>query len=233
MDLCALGRLGLGFLLLAVAGAGCSEDDSGDPTLATAPSTGASATGDSSGSSATVSTGATGVSESAEAGSDTSTAESATGTPETQGPETEGLETGSDSTGPSPNQLPPTSGDALLVWLQDSSYTAWPAESGVHLSAGPHGAGVRTFVNESLLASLEAGNATHPVDAAVVKELYDGDTITGWAVMVKVVAGAGGDSWYWYESVGNAVYADGVGVGLCTDCHTVGVDQIQSPFPLQ
>lgn len=138
----------------------------------------------------------------------------------------------SEDTGAAPNQIPPRSHAQLLPWLQANNYGGWAAESGVHVSAGPHGDGVRTFVNDALLASLEAGGATHPLDAAVVKELYGGGEITGWAVMIKVADG-GADGWYWYESIGAAVYADGTSVALCTGCHAAGDDYVLSPFPLQ
>ncbi len=129
---------------------------------------------------------------------------------------------------------PPPQGDAALrPWLADGSYLGWAAESGVHTSAGPHGMGVRTFVNDVLFASLSAGNAEHPVGAAIVKELYDGDAVGGWAVMRKLATGQGGDGWYWYEVVGDAIYADDTGVALCTGCHGMGTDYVRTPFPLQ
>lgn len=129
---------------------------------------------------------------------------------------------------------PPPQGDAALrPWLANGSYLGWAAESGVHTSAGPHGMGVRTFVNDVLFASLSAGNADHPVGAAVVKELYDGDAVGGWAVMRKLEQGQGGDGWYWYEVVGDAIYADDTGVALCTGCHGMGNDYVRTPFPLQ
>jgi hypothetical protein len=131
------------------------------------------------------------------------------------------------------DELPPTQGAALETWLAEGRYTAWAAESGVHPSAGPHGGGVRTFVNASLFASLDAGASEHDVGAAVVKELFSGDAIDGWAVMVKVEAGNGGDGWYWYEIIGNSVVADGTGVGLCTGCHGGGTDFVLTPYPLQ
>lgn len=143
-------------------------------------------------------------------------------------------DSGEDDTSDPPDEPPPpTNGGALLPWLEAGNYAQWAAESGVHPSAGPHGGDVRTFVNASLFASLEAGAAEHDVDAAVVKELYDGDTVEGWAVMVKVAAGEGGDGWYWYEIVGSSVYADGLGESLCTGCHSEAVDFVRTPFPLQ
>lgn len=131
------------------------------------------------------------------------------------------------------DELPPTQGAALEQWLAEGSYTSWAAESGPHPSAGPHGGDVRTFVNASLFASLTAGAQSHDVGAAVVKELFDGDAVEGWAVMVKVASDEGGDGWYWYERVGNNIYADGLGDSLCVGCHSAGIDHVRTPFPLQ
>jgi hypothetical protein len=130
-------------------------------------------------------------------------------------------------------QLPPTDSAALLPWLEAGTYLAWDRESAIHPSEGPHGGDVRTYVNASLVASLDAGAASHPVDAAVVKELYDGLEVVGYAVMVKVAPGLGGDTWYWYELVGSSTYADGTDVELCWGCHEDGADQVLTPFPLQ
>ena len=57
----------------------------------------------------------------------------------------------------------------------------------------------------------------------------------GYAVMVKVApdAGPNGEGWYWYERLGQTVYADGTAVGLCSGCHMPGKDNILTPFPLQ
>lgn len=141
-----------------------------------------------------------------------------------------------DSTTGAVEEPPPTNAAELLPWLEAGEYLGWAAESGVHPSAGQHGGGVRTFVNATLLDSLEAGLPAHPQGAASIKELYTaGGQPNGWAVMVKVAPdSAGGVGWYWYELFGADVYADGTGVALCTDCHSAGgVDFVLSPFPLQ
>lgn len=133
---------------------------------------------------------------------------------------------------PAPEVVP--QGDtALQQWLPRALYRDWPAESAIHPSAGPHGGSVRTFVDPALFESLQAGSAEHPVGASVVKELYSGGAPLGWAVMVKIEPGAGGDAWYWYERSGSSVYADGPGEALCTGCHSAGVDFVRTPFPLQ
>lgn len=154
-------------------------------------------------------------------------------------PDDDGSSEGDDTTGPTGDggpvaDPPPTEADALLGWLEAGTYLDWPAESGPHPSAGPHFGTVRTFVDDTLFASLQAGNAEHPVGAAAVKELYGaGDQVRGWSVMVKVALGAGDDGWYWYERYDDSVYGDGVGDGTCTGCHGSGVDYVRSPFPLQ
>lgn len=129
----------------------------------------------------------------------------------------------------------PTDGAALQAWLAAGSYLSWPAESSTHPSTGPHFGNVRTFINPALDASLAAGNATHPVGAAAVKELYGdaGTDVLGYAVEVKVTDGSDGASWYWYEDFNGNNFADGTGVGLCTGCHSGGTDFVLVPYPLQ
>lgn len=138
------------------------------------------------------------------------------------------------SPGPDP-QLPPTDAALLLSWLEAGSYLDWRAESAPHPSAGPHFGTIRTFINDRLFDSLTAGAAQHPQGAAAVKELYGptGTTVRGWAVMTKISAdSAGGAGWYWYEGF-NGPGSGGVGVPLCTGCHSLGSDFIRIPFPLQ
>jgi hypothetical protein len=130
----------------------------------------------------------------------------------------------------------PSEGAALLEWLASGAYEAWPAESGPHESSGPHFGAVRTFVNPCLFESLDADAATHPVGAVAVKQLYGaGDTVEGYSVMIKVAAGEGGDTWYWFEDYQGNTYADGVGAGLCTGCHggAGSRDFVLTPWPLQ
>lgn len=135
-------------------------------------------------------------------------------------------------------ELPPAEQNAIFQWLKDGHYTGWAAESGVHASAGPHGGGVRTYVNAALLESLSAGNSMHPKGAAAVKELYDGATLSGWAVELKTDAdSAGGQGWYWYENYSttdpSGPVAAGNGKSLCFNCHSGGADHVLTPFPLQ
>lgn len=152
-----------------------------------------------------------------------------TGDSDTTAPPADGTTTAGDE------PLPPTNGAELVPWLEAGEYLGWTAESAIHDSDGPHFGNVRTYVNTALLQSLEAAAGEHPIDAAAVKELYgDSGTVLGWSVMVKVHRkSAGGNGWYWYEDFEGTVYADGVGKGLCTGCHSDGQDFFRSPVPLQ
>ncbi|MCY1068675.1 hypothetical protein OV090_28305 [Nannocystis sp. RBIL2] len=181
----------------------------------------------------TTSTAATASTTEAASTADAPTTSSTTG----DGGTTSGASTTSPaSTTGDDDALPPTdSAEQLEAWLAAGVYESWPAESQLHASAGPHGGNVRTFVNPALAESL-AASGTHPQGAASVKELYgDGtDEIVGYAVMVKLAPdSAGGDGWYWYERLDTTVYADDIGVNLCTGCHGGGSDYVLTPWPLQ
>ena len=131
----------------------------------------------------------------------------------------------------------PTNSAELLPWLEAESYVGFSAESAAHAATGssPHGT-VRVFINSSLDASLSAGDPAHPVGAAAVKELFDGENNRiGWAVSVKIQADSdGGNGWYWYEIVNDNVVADANGDGTCIGCHaSTGVDFFTTVYPLQ
>ncbi|MCA9705527.1 MAG: hypothetical protein KDK70_06760 [Myxococcales bacterium] len=128
----------------------------------------------------------------------------------------------------------PTDAAGLATWLADESYAGWSAESAVHDATGnsPHGR-VRTYFNDVLEASFGAGNESHTVGSASVKELYDAmDTRVGWAVMVKIAEGDAADTWYWYIDNGGATM-DGNGLGGCNGCHSAGTDRVVTAYPLQ
>lgn len=220
-------RITIASLLLLASTPACTSDDpeNGDDGNSTSVSSDASGTA------------TTGPGDST--GLDDSTApDDSTGLDDSTAP---GESTGDDTTGDSGttggevDQLPPADPAAIPAWLSSGEYLGWTGESGVHPSTGPHFGGVRTYVNDALFQSLDAGAAMHPMGAAVVKELYaDGDTVRGWSLMVKVQAdSAGGNGWYWYELYDDSVLADGTGLGVCTGCHGGGSDYVLSPFPLQ
>ncbi len=135
------------------------------------------------------------------------------------------------------DELPPTEGAALEAWLEAGIYKAWPAESEVHGSTGPHFGDVRTYINPTLEGSLQGGLAQHPEGSATVKELFGRggqDTVLGWSVMRKVSGeSAGGQGWFWFEVYNGNTFGEGVGVGICVGCHGGGQDFFLTPFPLR
>ena len=130
-------------------------------------------------------------------------------------------------------QKPPTSGNDVQTWLKNGYYKAWKCEPAVHEARKPSPHGKNRICSND--ATSTHGSGEFPVDAAGVKEIFDeaGTTIVGYAVYRHVTAGAGGDSWYWYETVpaaskaphdANNVVADGLGSGgpakdICVGCH--------------
>lgn len=160
----------------------------------------------------------------------------APGTDSSTAPSTGDATTGDATTGAAEELPPIDSAEALEAWLAGGAYKQWAAESSVHPSTGPHGGNVRTYVNAIALASLAAQQAEHPEDTAVVKELYGNsmDTLIGYAVMRKTAPQSqGGANWYWYERINATIYADGLDVPLCSNCHGAGADYILTPYPLQ
>ena len=137
----------------------------------------------------------------------------------------------------------PTDLKKLFPYLQSGSYKNLAAkESSMHPSKGPHtqiGLSVRVFMDSKMDASLQAGNASHPAGAGIVKEMYDANgNLRGWAVMVKTAADSdGGKGWFWYQVTsttdGSSPVAAGNGVTLCFGCHMFGKDFVLSVYPLK
>jgi hypothetical protein len=133
--------------------------------------------------------------------------------------------------GPSPDaataagtdEVPPQGQAAIEAWLRAEHYLGWACESDVSPPRlnGAHGLH-RICTNRALLDSTAI---PYPVGAASVKELYDRmNRPAGYAVGLKVAAGEGPETWYWYERTGSSPtarpVADGVGVKICgPDCH--------------
>lgn len=213
-----------------------SETGTGEPSSTDAPNTGGTTTATTG--SQTASTGASPTTTEGDptAGSGTSTDPTGATTDATTDATTTATAT-TDATTGAAEELPPIdSVEALELWLAGGAYKQWAGESQVHASTGPHGGGVRTYVNAIALDSLAAQQAEHPQDAATVKELYgDGmDTLIGYAVSRKTAAQSeGGATWYWYERINATVYGGDLDVPLCTGCHGGGADYILTPYPLQ
>lgn len=116
----------------------------------------------------------------------------------------------------------------LVSIARSGAYSDWPKEAAVHQSAGPHGSGVRTFVNPLLRDSLKSGARTHPAGSIVVKELYSGTKLTGYAVDAKRDDG----TWLFFEGFEPALEQGTFFVGTnngCAGCHVAGVDYVRTP----
>jgi hypothetical protein len=128
-----------------------------------------------------------------------------------------------------------TSEAGITAFVRDGRYKGWLAEPAVHETRAPHGDKVRVYFNDTVAASLHAGNATHPAGSIVVKELYDDDgkTVTGHALEVKVADGAGKDTWIFYEGFGPSYASNYYGRGhdSCHGCHASGRDYVTSALP--
>jgi mono/diheme cytochrome c family protein len=151
-----------------------------------------------------------------------------------------------DATVPTPENLKlevPLDKDELFTYLISKKYKEFKnQETKMHPSQGPHqklGLPVKVFMNDKITASMEKGNAEHPMGSVIVKEMFNEDnTLSGWAVMAKTQDKTdGGNGWFWYEVTSpenkDAIAAIGNGVTGCFSCHTIGKDMVRSNFPLQ
>ncbi|HEU0029761.1 MAG TPA: cytochrome P460 family protein [Kofleriaceae bacterium] len=142
---------------------------------------------------------------------------------------------------PSDDQTPPTSGSAVESWLADGAYRTWAAEAQIHEARSPSPHGFNRIYSNELVAQNATGTGSWPKGAAAVKELYASatdPTPIGYAVYLKLDAdSANGANWYWYERMGQMVFADGRGnegtaKSLCVGCHAAaGADPAHTPSP--
>ncbi len=114
----------------------------------------------------------------------------------------------------------------MISLARAGTHRSWAGEAAPHPSAGPH-ATVRTFVNEPLLTSLRTGADTHPTGSIALKELSDGEKLTGYAIDWK------GDDGEWrffegFEPALNEYFYKGTDNG-CAGCHRPGKDFFLTP----
>jgi hypothetical protein len=119
-------------------------------------------------------------------------------------------------------QTPAAGAAAMDTWLQAKHHLAWKCEPQAHAARPPSPHGRNRVCSNALMSA--HGQGEYPVGAAAVKEIYDGDVVTGHAVFWHVKAGATGDTWYFYEKLGARVVADGLGdsgvaKSVCVACH--------------
>ncbi len=118
---------------------------------------------------------------------------------------------------PGTAELPPRGAAAVRQWLAAGHYLMWTCEPAPHAARPPGAHGMTRVCSNAELAASISGD--FPVGAASVKELHGSSGITGYALSARIDATAGAAGWYWFEVIGQSVVADGVGVGLCVNCH--------------
>ena len=147
---------------------------------------------------------------------------------------------GSVTTAPSPSavqsapneQLPPLNAAELSVWLREGHYLAWRCEESI---SPPRSGGVHEHTRVCWNNALVGADSTpYPMNAALVKEIYssEGEPL-GHAVNVKVTAGEGDQTWYFYERlIDDGLTADGLGEPECAGCHSLSPNDYVFVRPL-
>jgi hypothetical protein len=119
------------------------------------------------------------------------------------------------------NDRAPADSSLIKAWLQSAVYTEWKCQLEPHSAVGvsPHGRN-RICQNELVTDALEgAASGPFPAGATLVKEIYEGDTLSGLAVEVRANDGPGEDAWFFYELLGSSEIANGIGESPCVGCH--------------
>lgn len=118
-------------------------------------------------------------------------------------------------------QVPPRGSADVQTWLEAGHYLTWTCEAAPHPARPGSGHGANRICSNTALTLAADGSGSYPVGAAAVKEIFSSaGAIRQYAVYRKVEEGAGGDSWYWYEGLGDDIVANGEGDGTCTGCHS-------------
>jgi hypothetical protein len=147
-----------------------------------------------------------------------------------------GNEAGSGGGESTDDQIPPMGEEALEAWLATGAFEDWHCERETHEARSPSPHGFNRVCSNDMIAENIAGDDPWPKGAAAVKLLYDSiasEEPLGYAVYLKKDEdSAGGDNWYWYERIGERIYADGDGdePGIkagCVGCHSVAGDDAE------
>jgi hypothetical protein len=125
------------------------------------------------------------------------------------------------------DSLPPvTSAAAVEAWLATGSYLTWQCEAAPHASRDPRHQVQSRVCNNRALASTPGDAAEVAVDAASVRELWNlaGTELVGLALNRHTRAGAGADTWFWYERAFDAPALLGWPIAgappaTCSGCH--------------
>jgi hypothetical protein len=122
----------------------------------------------------------------------------------------------------------PDGARAFLERIQEEDYRAWARAPGFEerrSSNAPHGEEVDIYVNDAVVAVLEAGEPVEawPEGSVIVKDGWDGASLELIAAMEKR-----SDGWYWaeWDGEGQSLYSGKPDV--CVGCHASGSDFVRS-----
>jgi hypothetical protein len=117
-------------------------------------------------------------------------------------------------------QLPPRGHADVLAWLEAKHYDSWRCEAEPHAARPGSGHSANRICSNAALVAGADDSGSFPAGSASVKELFTSSgSFRGYAVYRKMRDEAGGNSWYWYESLGDDIVANAEGDDTCTGCH--------------
>jgi hypothetical protein len=127
--------------------------------------------------------------------------------------------------------LPPTDDPALMAaWIDEGYYKDWTCEEGPTEKTGGaqaiHAHRTNRICSNARLAGSEIPDDEWPAGIASVKEVYDGDSIIGVDVYVKVRAKTdGGQGFFYYANTST----NGFGLAACASCHAAAGSDADHP----
>ena len=141
--------------------------------------------------------------------------------------------TGSD--GP---DLPDTTSDSLLAYLEEVDYqnnNEWklfPGSTEKYAGTDPHGMLLTTYVNPAAFEAIEAGGTTPP-GSILVKENYTPEGVLAATTTMYKSEGYNPDhsDWYWMKVLADGTVEKKGMVKGCQDCHVDARDYIFGPQP--
>jgi hypothetical protein len=124
------------------------------------------------------------------------------------------------------NDVPPQGEESMKEWLAAGDYKNWHCEPEEHAPRPPSPHGVNRICSNGTLSE-NAEDDPYPKNSAAVKELWEGGSVKGYAVYLKIKdESEGGAGWYYFEeSVEGVTVAEGIGSAgsaereLCASCH--------------
>lgn len=122
--------------------------------------------------------------------------------------------------------------DGVTAYILSGDYMNWGKEPAIRDTVRAHGTKARSFFNSKYLQARHGDSYPMPVGAMAIKELYNDTTLRGYAASVKTQAGAGAETWTWYETSGLPdVQYFGVANPTCEGCHSADGGRDRSLAP--